>query len=67
MLLVVAFSIGLAVAITAVGLVAVLAKSAFARFDGRGRVVSVLPVLSALVIVLAGVAMVARAFPKVSM
>ena len=67
MLLVVAFSIGLAVAITAVGLVAVLAKSAFARFDGRGRVVNVLPVLSALVIVLAGVAMVARAFPKVSM
>jgi nickel/cobalt exporter len=66
MLLVVAFSIGLAVAITAVGLVAVLAKSAFARFDGRGRVVNVLPVLSALVIVLAGVAMVARAFPKVS-
>jgi len=67
MLLVVAFSIGLAVAITAVGLVAVLAKSAFARFDGRGRVVNVLPVLSAFVIVLAGVAMVARAFPKVSM
>jgi ABC-type nickel/cobalt efflux system permease component RcnA len=67
MLLVVAFSIGLAVAITAVGLVAVLAKSAFARFDSRGRVVNVLPVLSALVIVIAGVAMVARAFPKVSM
>jgi nickel/cobalt transporter (NicO) family protein len=67
MLLVVAFSIGLAVAITAVGLVAVLAKSAFARFDGRGRLVNVLPVLSAVVIVLAGVAMVARAFPKVSM
>ena len=32
-----AFSLGLAVAITLVGLVAVLAKSAFARFDGRGR------------------------------
>jgi len=67
MLLVVAFSIGLAVAITAVGLVAVLAKSALARFDGRGRLVNVLPVLSAVVIVLAGAAMVARAFPKVSM
>jgi ABC-type nickel/cobalt efflux system permease component RcnA len=66
MLLVVAFSIGLAVAITAVGLVAVLAKSAFARFDGRGRLLSVLPVVSAIVIVLAGVAMVARALPKVS-
>ena len=67
MLLVVAFSVGLAVAITAVGLAAVLAKSAFGRFDGRGRVLDLLPALSALVIVLAGVAMVARAFPKVSM
>src|SRR5205085_1713134 len=34
MLLVVAFSVGLAVSITCVGLVAVLAKRAFARFDG---------------------------------
>jgi ABC-type nickel/cobalt efflux system permease component RcnA len=67
MLLVVAFSVGLAVAITAVGLAAVLAKSAFGRFDGRGRVLNMLPALSALVIVLAGVAMVARALPKVSM
>jgi nickel/cobalt transporter (NicO) family protein len=66
MLLVVAFSVGLAVAITAVGLVAVLAKSAFDRFHGRGRVLGVLPALSALVIVLAGVAMVARALAKVS-
>jgi nickel/cobalt exporter len=67
MLLVVAFSVGLAVAITAVGLAAVLAKSAFGRFDGRGRVLNMLPAVSALVIVLAGVAMVARALPKVSM
>ena len=65
MLLVFAFSLGLAVAITLVGLVAVLAKSAFARFDGRGRLLNVLPALSALVIVIAGVAMVARALPKV--
>jgi nickel/cobalt exporter len=67
LLLVVAFSVGLALAITAVGLAAVLAKSAFGRFDGRGRVLSMLPALSALVIVLAGVAMIARALPKVSM
>ncbi len=66
MLLVVAFSIGLAAAITGVGLVAVLAKRAFARFDGKGRLLSVLPALSALVIVIAGAAMVARALPKVS-
>jgi len=66
LLLVVAFSLGLALAITGVGLVAVLAKSVFSRFDGRGRALAVLPAVSALVIVLAGVAMVARALPKVS-
>jgi nickel/cobalt exporter len=66
MLLVVAFSIGLAVAITGVGLLAVLAKRAFARFDGRGRLLNLLPALSAVVIVIAGAAMVARALPKVS-
>jgi ABC-type nickel/cobalt efflux system permease component RcnA len=66
MLLVVAFSAGLALAITCVGLVAVLARSAFGRFDGRGRVLTVLPAVSAVVIVLAGVAMVARALPRVS-
>jgi nickel/cobalt exporter len=66
LLLVVAFSLGLALAITGVGLVAVLAKRAFARFDGRGRLLTILPALSAVVIVIAGVAMVARALPKVS-
>jgi len=65
MLLVLAFSAGLALAITAVGLVAVLAKSAFARFDGRGRLLTLLPAVSAGVIVLAGAAMVVRALPKV--
>jgi ABC-type nickel/cobalt efflux system permease component RcnA len=66
MLLVVAFSVGLAFAITGVGLVAVLAKKAFSRFDGGGRLVAVLPALSAAVIVVAGVAMVAHALPSVS-
>ena len=66
MLLVLAFSLGLALAITAVGLVAVYAKRAFARFDGSGRVLAVLPALSAAVILLAGIAMTARALPEVS-
>jgi nickel/cobalt exporter len=65
MLLVLAFSLGLALAITGVGLVAVLAKSAFARFDGHGRLLTILPAVSAAVIVLAGTAMVVRALPKV--
>jgi nickel/cobalt transporter (NicO) family protein len=67
MLLVLAFSAGLALAITCVGLAAVLAKRAFARVDGRGRLVAVLPVASALVIVVAGAAMTAQALPKVSL
>jgi nickel/cobalt exporter len=66
MLLILAFSIGLAAAITGVGLVAVLAKRAFGRVSFEGRLVSVLPALSAFVILLAGVAMTARALPKVS-
>ena len=66
MLLILAFSIGLAAAITGVGLVAVLAKRAFSRVSFEGRLVSALPALSALVILVAGVAMTARALPKVS-
>jgi ABC-type nickel/cobalt efflux system permease component RcnA len=67
MLLVLAFSLGLALAITCIGLLAVLARRAFARFDGSGRLLSVLPAISAFVIVVAGVAMVARALPKVNL
>jgi ABC-type nickel/cobalt efflux system permease component RcnA len=65
LLLIVAFSTGLALSITAVGLAAVLAKRAFARWSFEGRLIRVLPALSALVIVLAGVVMTARALPKV--
>ncbi len=65
MALVGAFSVGLAMTITSIGLVAVLAKRAFARFDGRGRLLSVLPALSAAVIVVAGLGMVVHALGKV--
>ena len=65
MLLVVAFSVGLAVSITCVGLVAVLARRTFARFDGGGRAIALLPAVSAAVILLAGIAMTARALPRV--
>jgi ABC-type nickel/cobalt efflux system permease component RcnA len=66
LLLIVAFSAGLALSITGIGLVAVLAKRSFRRFELQGRVIGLLPAVSALVIVLAGVAMTARALPKVS-
>ena len=64
LLLIVAFSAGLALSITGVGLVAVLAKRAFKRVGFEGRVISVLPAVSALVILVAGLAMTARAVPK---
>ena len=66
LLLIVAFSAGLALAITGVGLVAVLAKRAFARASFDGVVLRVLPALSAGVILLAGVAMTLHALPKVA-
>jgi nickel/cobalt exporter len=65
MLLVVAFSAGLALTITGIGLVAVLARSAFRRLSFEGRLVSLLPAASALVILAAGVAMTLHALPKV--
>ena len=66
MLLIVAFSAGLALSITGVGLVAVLAKRAFGRLSFDGRLVGLLPAASALVILAAGLAMTVRALPKVS-
>jgi len=66
LLLIVAFSVGLALSITGIGLVAVIARSAFKRLSFEGRLLSVLPAVSALVILAAGIAMTARALPGVS-
>jgi nickel/cobalt transporter (NicO) family protein len=66
LLLIVAFSAGLALSITAIGLVAVLAKRTFGRLELQDRVIGLLPAASALVILVAGVAMTARALPEVS-
>jgi nickel/cobalt transporter (NicO) family protein len=66
MLLIVAFSAGLALSITGIGLVAVFAKQIFKRARFDGRLVRLLPAASALVILAAGLAMTVRALPKVS-
>jgi ABC-type nickel/cobalt efflux system permease component RcnA len=66
MLLIVAFSAGLALSITGIGLVAVYAKQIFKRASFEGRLVRLLPAASALVILAAGLAMTVRALPKVS-
>ena len=60
--LIVAFSVGLAATITAIGLVAVLARRAFSRARD-GPVIRALPSVSAAVIVLVGVVITAKAIP----
>jgi ABC-type nickel/cobalt efflux system permease component RcnA len=65
LVLIVAFSLGLALSITGVGLVAVLAKKAFARRSFDGLLVRALPAVSALVILVAGLVMTLHALPKV--
>jgi nickel/cobalt exporter len=66
LLLIVAFSAGLALTITAIGCVAVLARGAFRRVSVDGPLVRLLPAVSALVILAAGLAMTVHAVPKVS-
>ena len=66
LILIVAFSAGLALSITGIGLVAVVAKQAFRRASFDGRLVRLLPAASTLVILFAGLAMTVRALPKVS-
>jgi ABC-type nickel/cobalt efflux system permease component RcnA len=63
MLLIVAFSFGLAISITGIGLIAVVAKRAFRKLSMDSAAIRFLPAVSALVIVLAGVVMTARAVP----
>jgi nickel/cobalt transporter (NicO) family protein len=66
LLLILAFSAGLALTITGIGLAAVLARTVFRRVSFEGRLVRLLPAASALVILAAGLAMTVRAVPKVS-
>src|SRR5437868_5685827 len=65
LVLIVAFSLGLALAITGVGLLAVVARRRFAGRSFDGLLVRALPAVSAAVILAAGVAMTLRAIPKV--
>jgi nickel/cobalt transporter (NicO) family protein len=63
--LIVAFSLGLAATITAIGLVAVYARRAFGRLSLDGPLVRALPSLSAALILAFGVLITARALPAV--
>jgi len=63
--LIVAFSFGLAAVVSGIALLAVTAKRAFGRMSLEGRIVRALPAVSAVVIVLVGLAMTVRALPGV--
>jgi ABC-type nickel/cobalt efflux system permease component RcnA len=63
--LIVAFSLGLAATITAIGLLAVLARRAFGRLSLDGRLVRTLPAASALLILAVGIGITVNALPEV--
>jgi ABC-type nickel/cobalt efflux system permease component RcnA len=65
LVLIVAFSVGLALSITGIGMAAVLAKKAFARRSFDGLLIRALPALSAAVILLAGAVMTVHAIGRV--
>jgi nickel/cobalt transporter (NicO) family protein len=58
MVLVLAFSAGLAVVLTGIGLLMIYARKLFERFSFEARVPRLLPVASALVVTIAGIAIV---------
>jgi nickel/cobalt exporter len=66
LVLILAFSLGLAAAMTAIGILAVGAKRVFRRVDFDGGLVRLLPAISALVMLGLGLAMTVRALPKVT-
>ena len=61
LVLIVAFSVGLALAMTSIGLVAITAKRAFGRMSFEGRLIRALPAVSAVVVLALGAAMTVRA------
>jgi nickel/cobalt transporter (NicO) family protein len=66
LVLILAFSLGLAAAMTGIGILAVSAKRVFRRVDFEGGLVRLLPAVSALVVLGLGLAMTLRALPKVT-
>jgi nickel/cobalt transporter (NicO) family protein len=65
MLMIVAFSLGLAATLTGLGLAVVHAGRVLGRLAVPGRVVAALPAVSALLIVGVGVVLTAQAVPQV--
>ena len=65
LVLITAFSLGLATTITGIGLVVVYARTLLSRFDFTSRTATALPAISALVIVVVGCVLTAKAVPGI--
>lgn len=65
MLLIVAFSVGLAATLTGLGLLVVYARRVLPRLRVDGRLAAILPAASALAIVIVGCVLTAQAVPGV--
>lgn len=66
MLLIVIFSVGLAMTLTVLGIAVIHAGNFTTRFDASGRVAVALPAVSAVVILGAGVLLTIRALPQLA-
>ncbi len=66
LVLILAFSLGLAAAMTSIGILAVNARRVFRRVDFDRGLIRLLPAVSALVVLGLGLAMTARALPHVT-
>jgi len=66
LVLILAFSLGLAAAMTGIGILAVSAKRVFRRVDFERGAIRLLPAISAVVVLALGLAMTFRALPKVT-
>ncbi len=65
LVLILAFSVGLASVVSAIGLLAIGARGTFKRVSFEGRIVRALPAVSALLVFGIGIVMTARALPRV--
>jgi ABC-type nickel/cobalt efflux system permease component RcnA len=65
LVLVFAFSLGLAAALTAIGMMFIYAGRLFQRFPSQGRLIRLLPVLSALFVAAIGGAIVLKALAEI--
>jgi ABC-type nickel/cobalt efflux system permease component RcnA len=65
LILVFAFSVGLAGALTATGLLFIYAGKLFSRFPSQGRIIGLVPVLSALFVTAIGAAIIWKALAEV--